>query len=77
MQAFLQNVQQHSFYLEISTFSYLRNAKYDILKITNFRKMPYVPIDSEWPKIMFYIGPQLQQTPALFRWENLKIGEPL
>ena len=36
------------------------------------RKMPYVSIDSEWPKIMFYIGPQLQHFPVekIFKTKN-------
>ena len=34
-------------------------------------KMPHVPIDSEWPKIMFYISPQLQRTPALYSLEKI------
>ena len=34
----------------------------------------YVSIDSEWSKIIFYISPQLQQTPALFPKKNPETG---
>ena len=38
--------------------------------------LSYVSIDSDWPKIMLNISPQLEETEGIFPRKNLKTREP-
>ena len=46
---------------------------YDSQGLTN--KL-YTTIDSEWPGMMIYVSPQLEQTQAIFPRKNLETREP-
>ena len=59
-----------------SLFAIFELLYYYNLWSARLRKIPQVAIDSEWPKIMFNISLQLQQTPALFPRKNLENREP-
>ena len=88
-QSLFKNVQQYSFYLKISFFSrffrfFLISVMLNMpfwngsLVITYGAQLSaryHVPIDSEWPKIMFYISPQLEETRGISP-RNLITREP-
>ena len=42
----------------------------------NFHRIPSIKLDSEWPKIRFYISPQLEKTRSIIPRKNLQTCEP-